>query len=911
MFKNIAHITLTLALLAFFACSNDEFSSLDGSKEATVTFYPTLAEEAGTRTIGDATGIDSLTVAVYENGAKVFSIDEDWIIAKRDGVSLTLIEGRTYNILFWAENSTNTAYELTDDGNITVNYDGYKDGGFVKMEQMDAFCGTSSVTVGAQKEESKQIELSRPLAQFNFADKATPPVTGTHQAVVTFANLPAEYNPFTGEITSTTNATFTFTDFPTETLKIDNIDYYYLSSNYFFAPGAIKATLNFKNVDGTGIKQVELTDIALEKNKKTNVLGTIVQQPSAWSVWDGSTKTEPAVDAQKRYIIDEASDIAWLGENAQNLENNRTFMLTTDINMDAKSGLSPINLPTGSIIEGDEHTIKGVRLGGALFGDATNLTVNNLAVDDITISGATSHVGTLVNTLKGSSTFTNVTVKNASATTTNGAAGGFVGYIVRTSEKERNETLNVSFNGCKLNNVQVSASASAGKFVGLLSGYDNNESLSFDAGCEADATTTVADYVSTYTKANNSAWVTSDVTDKYNGWLGAETYRRAKVTFAGVRLAPKWDGETYTPVADLLLYGGASGKYEVQSPFDLAGVRNATNSPSALYLMENVDMYGQGADGKYNVPSVWTQSAYTSEDDNYFMSFSSIVYLDGNNKGIYNLNINTQKVSPTLYYGGFIQSTSGTTTHKNIQFHNSCVVVPLVVYKNEDKGSAGMLVSNIAGDSYTMDNVHTYGCKIFALQKVGGLAARVAATNATIKNISVNDGYIENYICTNNKENFSKTAASVTVSASFYSYGEIGGMFGFVEQNTTIDNAQVKGTTIYAYGQDDVTATLSGNKFLVAIAKTLGLYKVPGRHVGTFIGDVRTTASGGGTITMTNISVDSNTKCTNRWDKHNNKCETIGLVYYLNYSDDTGTVNYNGTKLTLMNCSTYQSSRNQ
>ena len=40
-----------------------------------------------------------------------------------------------------------------------------------------------------------------------------------------------------------------------------------------------------------------------------------------------------------------------------------------------KSGLSPINLPTGSTIDGGEHTIKGVRLGGALFGDATNLTV--------------------------------------------------------------------------------------------------------------------------------------------------------------------------------------------------------------------------------------------------------------------------------------------------------------------------------------------------------------------------------------------------------------------------------------------------------------------------------------------------------------------------------------------------------
>jgi len=872
MFKNIAHITLTLALLAFFACSNDEFSSLDGSKEATVTFYPTLAEEAGTRAIiGDASGIDRLTVAVYENGAKVFSTTVDWITAQGNGVSLTLIEGRTYNILFWAENSTNTAYELTDDGKIAVDYTNYLNGGFSKMEQMDAFCFTAGVTIGAEKEVSGTIELSRPLAQFNFADKATPPVTDTHKAVVTFANLPEEYNPFTGEITSTTNATFTFADFPTETLKINNIDYYYLSSNYFFAPGAINATLNFQTVDGTGIKQVELTDIALEKNKKTNVLGTIVQQPSAWSVWDGSTKTEPAVDAQNRYIIDEASDIAWLGENAQTLESNRTFMLTTDINMDAKSGLSPINLPTGSTIDGGEHTIKGVRLGGALFGDATNLTVNNLAVEDITISGATSHVGTLVNTLKGNSTFTNITVKNASATTTSGAAGGIVGYIVRTSEKDRNETLSVKFTGCKLDGVTVSGSASEGKFVGLLSGYDNNESLIFDAQCEA-TNVTIADYASVYTKANNSAWVTGDVTEKYDGWLGHETYRRAKITFAGVRMAPRWDGTTATAKADLLLYGGASGKYEVQSPFDLAGVRNATASPSALYLMENVDMYGQGADGKYFVHSNFTKSAYNSADDNNFNAFSSIALLEGNNYGIYNLSLNSN--GSDRY--AFILSGNNNDVHKNIKFYNCCTVVPHIVKNNEDNSYGATVVLSVGGATYTMENVHAYGCKVFALQKTGIIAGRlVSATMATINNCTVNDCYIENYNCKEHQEDFG-------YGVKFYSPGEVGGFIGFVENFATISNCHVKGTTIYAYGQND--------------QKAYYIVTIPGRHVGQFIGDIRTSDDEKDKITLTNCTVDSNTKCTQRHDKHS-KCNMIGKVYYVTLLDSKGTVTLDGKSI--------------
>ena len=918
--KSYSHIKVLIfifAILSFSSCSNNDYLLSEDGRNISITFRPTLASELNTRAIGDARGIDRLTVVVYEGShtlSKKFSFSEDWDIANRNGIILTLIEGRSYKILFWADNSENSAYTITEDGRITVDYNNYINDGFAKMEEMDAFFGTSSITVESQKDESNgEIKLSRPLAQLNFADNTTQPVQETHKAVVTFHSIPTSFNPFTGKIeTSVTDKAFVFTDFPTETLSVESSTYYYVSSNYLFAPTdgttTVSATIELQQTDGTTINKFEFKEdkaITLKKNMKTNVYGNIVSQPETWSVWDGETITAPTTDEQNRYVIDEASDIAWLGQNKNTLDVS-TFILTSDINM---SGLTidPINLPAGSTIEGDNHTIKCVSLNGALFSDATNLTINNLALEEIKINESqaktSNHVGILVNTLKGNSTFTNVTITNSSITTTSGAAGGMIGYITRTSEKERNETLSVSFSGCKLDDVSISGSASEGKFVGLLCGYDNNESLSFDTACEA-TNVTVAHYTSSYTKANNSAWC-GEIDEKYDGWLGDETYHRAKVSFGGIRLAPRWDGTTVTAKTDLLLSNGESNKYEVYSPFDLAGVRNATASPTALYLMENVDMYGQGVDGNYNVPSTWTQSACESEDDNYFKSFSTITYLEGNNNGIYNLNINTQKVSTSLYYGGFIQSTSGTTTHKNIKFYNSCVVVPWVVSGNEDKGSAGMLVSNIAGESYTMENVHTHGCKIFALQKVGGIAARVAATNSSIKNCSVNDGYIENYKCEQNLETFSGGNNLASVSTTFYSYGEVGGMFGFVEKNTTIDECKVNRTTIYAFGQDDKAASKSGLAFILT-----KYYTVPGRHVGTFIGDIRTTTSGGGTITMTNISVDSNTKCTNRWDKHNNKCETVGRAYFLYFKDDEGTVIYNETKLKLQNCQNNQN-RNQ
>ena len=611
-------------------------------------------------------------------------------------------------------------------------------------------------------------------------------------------------------------------------------------------------------------------EITLEKNKKTNVTGSIVQQPETWSVWDGVSKSQPTTDAQNRYIIDDAADIAWLCENGSGLNANSSFLQTKDIDMSDKT-IASIKLPVGSTYDGGGKTIKN--FVNSLFGDATNLIVKDLTVENITVSGAT-HIGTLVNTLKGSSSFTNVSVTNASANTTSGAAGGIVGYIVRTSEKDRNETLNVSFTGCKLNGVSVSGSTSEGKFVGLLSGYDNNESLSFDAECDATEVS-VSDYISVYTKANNSAWVTGDVSNKYDGWLGHETYRRAKVTFGGVRLAPRWDGKTITAKADLLLYNGESNKYEVHSPFDLAGVRNATASPAALYLMENVDMYGQGADGKFFVHEKFTQSKNASTDDNKFTAFSSIALLEGNNNSIYNLALNAN--GSDRY--AFILSGNNGDIHRNTSFHNCCTVVPHVVKDNEDKSYGATVVLSISGATYTMENVHAHGCKVFALQKTGIIAGRVTSlTMATINNCSVNNCYIENYDCKDHAEAF----GSGTISTTFYTPGEVGGFIGFVENFATISNCHVKGTTIYAFGQD--------NK------KLLFIYTVYGRHVGQFIGDIRTSDDEKDKIVLTNCSVDSNTKCTKRWDKHG-KCNMIGCVYSLPLLDSKGTVTLDGKSI--------------
>ena len=810
-----------------------------------VTFRPTISNTM-TRSIGDGSKINELVVGVYSGENLIFTQEMQWDIAQSDGVNLTLIEGRTYNILFWAQCSGNSAYEVTDNG-ITVDYATYLNGGFAKMEELDAFCATATVEVGSQKIEDKgDISLSRPLAQVNFADDTTSPTQGSHKAVVTFTQVPTAFNPFTGTVTmsdaslSEDKRTFTFTDFPTEPLMVDGATYYYVTDNYFFAPASIGAKLDLQNADGTLIKTVELEDgdIALDANKKTNVLGSIVQQPETWSVWDGTSMTKPELDGSK-YIIDEASDIAWLAENGATLTSNSTFLQTKDIDMSDKT-IASIKLPAGSTYDGGGKTIK--KFANSLFGDAMSLTVKNLAVENIVALGST-HIGTLVNTLQGSSSFTNVSVLSSTVTTTNGAAGGMVGYIVRKSEKDRKETLSVSFIGCKLEGVSVSGSASEGKFVGLLSGYDNNESLSFDTDCQA-INVNIADYDSMYAEGNEATWLANKDYTNFNGWLGNETYHRGTIYYgASNRFVPCWDGSTkITPLTD------GSVKL-IYSAFDLANLQGT--NPGSIKFMDDVDLGLK-----------------------VFNPLTNLTKLSGENKTIYRLKVETTFNTNSWDGGGFVRRCSAATI-ENITFKDADVKVTHV--SGSDGDAYASIVCGTAEGTNTMTNVKVIGGKLYGCNKMGGIAGYITGT-FTATNCIVDGLSIQNY------------DSGGKDKLGFKANGEVGGAFGFIAANSTITGCYVKNTTLNCVGVNN--------------GRVLVVLKYAGRHVNEFIGDIRTTSGQTIRITLDEKNFTGNSY-KNRKDQYSG-CKYIGHCYYTSINaviakieDTKGTVYVNGNSITV------------
>ncbi len=511
-----------------------------------------------------------------------------------------------------------------------------------------------------------------------------------------------------------------------------------------------------------------------------------------------------------------------------------------------------------------------MRLGGALFGNAMNTKVENLDFEGITVESQSTdvtHVGVLVNTLKGYSKFTNVTVSNSSVSTANGAAGGIVGYVVRENETDRNETLAVTFDNCHVAGVNVDGTISEGHFVGLLSGYDNGEVLTFNDNCSYSissdepatysarinnaATKADSGFVSPYSEGNEATWLADNNYSKYNGWLGNEKYYRGIVNYGSNRFVPKWDGITkVTPLNE-------DGNKAIYSAFDLASQQNI--SAGSLKFMESVDMA-----------------------NTVFVPLTYISNLYGNDKTIYNLKVDTQFDANAFSGGAFARRCAGGTL-EDITFNNANVKVT----HNSGDGDAyaAIVCATLEGNKVYMNNIKVIGGSLYGVNKMGGIAgyipADLEATNCVVDELS-----IENYD-SGGKDSF-----------GFKANGEIGGMFGFIASNTTIYGCYVRNTKLDCIGVDN--------------GRALKIFKYAGRHVNEFIGDIRTTNGQNIVITYNDTDfsgneyrdVNGNGKG-GRKDQYS-KCNKIGHCYYTSINaiiakieDKKGTVTVNGNSITV------------
>lgn len=945
VFKHIALVFSVLLLVS--SCAIDEiWQGVDTQDEEKVlTFKPRFYDfEAATKAIGDGSKVDKLLVHVYEGtDFKAYEFDIEGKEVKEE-VKIPFFHGKDYKVYFWAYSSDNDAYEIGESGlkgGVTVNYpDDTQTLTYESLEYLDAFYSVKEINLSDPGKDVTEVKLTRPFAQVNLAADAQQLKDAGATAVSFKIVVATEYIPG-GEVLESKEYTFTFScenNFQ-QNDKIDEKGNLYLGTMYIPVSGeAVTAEVTLTDKLGNKLKYSSSVEIPLVSNNRTNLIFEGIKP--AWNDENCDEASDvPSTVGDDGWIhITTPEELAALlifgAEGAQ-------YHICNDLDLTGMSAETKVRLDGTAVFEnviidamntaGDgSYSVKNLKGVKAFLGTASGVTVQNLVIDGASVSSDT-HVGVLVNTLSGVSSFKNVTIQNSSAATASGSAGGMVGYIVRTDEKNRSETLSVTIDGCKVNSVTADGSLAEGKFVGLLSGYDNGEQLVFTSTCTME-NTSVHDWESPYKNGNQSVWLAANNYSTYDSWLGDEVYYRGKVYFGGTdeaanRFCRKWDGKTNLTKVDIepLLadpeYDGANvekgdNRFVVYSPFDLAGVRAKTASPSAIYLKTDVDMNGQGEDGSFYVPKEF-KSQNPSSDDNPFTPFYSISVLDGyrdnsTNYNIYNLSIALKDRDTANSEAAFILNASGTTVHKNVNFRNCCTTSTHKVVETDAKAYGAIVCCNAGGTSYTMQNVHAYDCKLYALQKVGTLSAKVSGTS-TLKDNSVNNCYVENYEC-KISERFSSGWRDIDVKFKtytvecyqyFYPHGEVGGMYGFIQGNSTITNCDVNSTTVFAYGQDDAEAKFDidgidgfRESLVIETAKAVtGLFLIPGRHVSTFIGDIRA----GGTVTISECDV-TNTKCTNRYDKHNDTIESIGQAYYVKYLDNPGKVTVDNKELVLADC---------
>ena len=543
-------------------------------------------------------------------------------------------------------------------------------------------------------------------------------------------------------------------------------------------------------------------------------------------------------------------------EPFENFEFDGNGKTLTGLNLPLAAGLFSrvkdsriYNFTLASSTVGSDDNVSNLLGTGAVIGTASA----TVEVSSVTVSGcdiyAPCKLGGFVGAITdGKATFNSCAV---SATNVNGIylkgisgwCGGFVGFVGRTKENDTVSSVEVEFTNCDIDGGSVkpymeSTLRTCGQFLGMLIGFDSNETVTM-TGCDVQTT---------YTGQDDK----SQVNPHYK--IGGHKYGNGVILVDGLPYVNPWDGETTKQPAL------TNGVYDVYTAEELAWFQGKTETTNKIHIHKDIDLAGQ-----------------------LFTPIYKANYIDGNNCEIRNLKVLKNDCGKTDG-GAFIRQASGTTVHKNITFRNAdirAVHDPAQLSTAGGNAYCATLCSNLEG-TYTMENVHAVDGKLYGVNKMGGLLGRVYAT-ATIENCSVSGYYIENYEVPEAPETF--TALGGLVSATFYPQGEIGGMIGFIHHDATISNCHVYTTNINAYDQDDQSGGL-----------------VPGRHNGAVIGTIRTSSNSAGyTVTITNTSSDSETvtlsKANNKGFSQFSKASFIGKCYNVLNDDYSGTVKVDGTKV--------------
>ncbi len=550
MMKKMLPVFAIASMMLATSCSNDELSNLKEGTNSTVTFTTQLANPLQTRAFADGTTATTLDYAVYEVKDGAWTLlpnlgKANQAINLSTTVSMNLVNGKTYAVVFWADAPSSIYTFDATNVNVKANYTGATS----SNEAYDAFYAVEQFTVdGATLD--RTVNLKRPFAQLNIgtsdleaAKSAGIDVTKAGVKVKTYNTL----NFKDGSVAGEEEISFAAAELPEETFPAaSSLGCKYLTMNYLLMPAEKQADNNVTiSYDGAADERV-FQNIPLQRNYRTNIFGSLLTSANNFNiiitpefdepdyglnVWDG-TVSAITPNADGVYEVKTGAELAWIAQQTRTGETfeGKTFKLMNDIDLNNRAwkGIGNDDRQTDFLkyafagtFDGNEKTIYNLNVK-SYCENADNATAGlfntikgGAVIKDLTVMNAkvtsTHYAGVIAGynwydsrTTVAAATIENCTVENATVTSTaalmstgkynNGdKAGGIIGYLCHGNVK-----------GCKVKNTKITAYRDLGGLVGCV-GVAYYDHPSIISGNTIDGVTLVIDKTNNYNSYTTQA----------------------------------------------------------------------------------------------------------------------------------------------------------------------------------------------------------------------------------------------------------------------------------------------------------------------------------------------------------------------------------------------------------------------
>ncbi|MCM1503569.1 MAG: hypothetical protein NC127_00025 [Muribaculum sp.] len=516
---------LSAATLLFAtSCSEDKyFESTEG--DGTVLFTVSLPGEGSmSRAFGDGLSAKNLKYAVYDNnGNYVMQSTADFGNSLSTNVSLTLANGQSYKIVFFAYNNSTIYSFNAEDKTVEVKYSQMNTTSNFRNDH-DCFYKMEEITVTGPMQQD--VILNRPVAQINWGtnDLTSQAVTNAYNGNLRTKFIGKAYsklNLLTGEASDEVEIIQNTTTKPIESQygSFPVTGYDYLNMIYLLVPKDESSLVDCKLETYKGSRElihtINVPNVPVERNYRTNIYGSLltsnvnitVEKDVNWTdsynkeVWKGEVK-EPVADAEGNYAITSSAELAGLAKlvNNGNTLEGKTVTLKADLDLN-NIAWTPIGLGDGNSVErvfngsfdGEGHTIKNLSISlqgknamfAGLFGRAwSDATMSNVIIDGVNIdaTGAVNEGSHAVAAFLGGgkvSEISNVIVKNVKIKGYH-YAGGISGNIY------------ANIKNCEVSGIEIAIEPrlmTAGEKVGK---YDFGDKAGAIAGYYGEGTYTVS-----------------------------------------------------------------------------------------------------------------------------------------------------------------------------------------------------------------------------------------------------------------------------------------------------------------------------------------------------------------------------------------------------------------------------------